>query len=443
MSNLLAARLQMAISLGFHIIFAVIGIALPLMMVVAEALWLRTKDPIYRVLARRWARGAAILFAVGAVSGTVLSFELGLLWPGFMRFAGPIIGLGFGLEGFAFFTEAIFLGIYIYGWDRVRPLAHWLAGVMVAASGAASGVLVVSVNAWMNTPAGFVLAGSKAIDIEPLAALWNPSTLSETLHMTLAAYAATGFVVAGVHAFYLRRDRGNAFHRKALAIALAVGGVAALLQPISGDYAAKVVARTQTAKLAAMEGQFRTERRAPLRIGGWPDPATGRTRYALEIPGGLSFLAFDDPNAEVKGLDAVPIRDRPPMRVVHVAFQVMISCGMAMAAVALWGALVVWRRRRVPDGPRFLAALLLASPLGMIALEAGWTVTEVGRQPWVVQSILRTADTVTPVPGLWISLLAYTALYLVLGMAVVLMLLLQFRTSPRTEELAAAGSEGA
>jgi cytochrome d ubiquinol oxidase subunit I len=443
MSNLLAARLQMAISLGFHIIFAVIGIALPLMMVVAEALWLRTKDPVYRVLARRWARGAAILFAVGAVSGTVLSFELGLLWPGFMRFAGPIIGLGFGLEGFAFFTEAIFLGIYIYGWDRVRPLAHWLAGVMVAASGAASGVLVVSVNAWMNTPAGFTLAGSKAINIEPLAALWNPSTLSETLHMTLAAYAATGFVVAGVHAFYLRRDRGNAFHRKALAIALAVGGVAALLQPLSGDYAARVVARTQTAKLAAMEGQFLTERRAPLRIGGWPDPATGRTRYALEIPGGLSFLAFDDPNAEVKGLDAVPTRDQPPVRVVHVAFQVMVGCGLAMAAVAFWGALVAWRHWRVPDGPRFLAAVLLASPLGMIALEAGWTVTEVGRQPWVVQSILRTADAVTPVPGLWISLLAYTALYLVLGMAVVLMLLLQFRTSPRTEELAAAGSEGA
>lgn len=443
-SNLLAARLQMAISLGFHILFAVVGIALPLMMAVAEAFWLRTRDPVYRILARRWARGAAILFAVGAVSGTVLSFELGLLWPHFMKFAGPIIGLGFGLEGFAFFTEAIFLGIYIYGWDRVPPLAHWLAGAIIALSGALSGILVVSVNAWMNTPAGFVLQGSKATSIDPPRALLGPAMIAETLHMTLAAYAATGLLVAGIHAVLLLNDRANPFHRRALAIALAVGGVASVLQPLSGHYAAQVVARTQPVKLAAMEGQFRTERRAPLRIGGLPDPVAGTTRYALEIPGGLSVLAYNDPNAEVVGLDAIPTADRPPVRIIHVSFQVMVACGLAMALVSFWAAAVAWRSRRVPDGSMFLSATVLISPLGMLAIEAGWTVTEVGRQPWIIQGVMRTADAVTPVPGLWISLLVYSTLYVFLGLVVALLLARQFRASPRPDEIVAASTpEGA
>jgi cytochrome bd ubiquinol oxidase subunit I len=437
MTNLLAARLQMAISLGFHILFAMVGIALPLMMVIAEGLWLRTGEPVYHVLARRWARGAAILFAVGAVSGTVLSFELGLLWPAFMRFAGPIIGLGFGLEGFAFFTEAIFLGIYIYGWDRVPPRAHWLAGAIIAASGAASGILVISVNGWMNTPSGFVLRGSEATEIDPVAALLNASAWPEAIHMLLASYAATGFAVAGVHAFLLRRDRTNPFHRRALAIALAVGGAAAVLQPISGDWIARVVARNQPVKLATMEGQFRTQRRAPLRIGGLPDLEARRTRGALEVPAGLSLLAYHDPNAEVLGLDDVPRDEWPPVPVVHLAFQVMVGCGTAMMAVALWAGWVAWRSRRVPDGPAFLAAVILASPLGAIAVEAGWTVTEVGRQPWIIRGIMRTASAVTPVPGLWASMLGYSALYLVLGVVVVMLLLLQFRSSPRAEEISA------
>ena len=437
--NLLAARLQMAISLGFHIIFAVVGIALPLMMVIAEVCWLRTKQPVYLVLARRWARGAAILFAVGAVSGTVLSFELGLLWPRFMEFAGPIIGGGFALEGFAFFTEAIFLGLYIYGWDKVSPRAHALAGAVVAASGALSGVLVVAVNAWMNTPAGFRVAGSRAVDVDPVAALLNPAMAAEAIHMTLAAYAATGFLVAGVHAWMLRKDRDNPFHRRALAIALAVGGIAAVIQPMTGDYAAKVVAKTQPAKLAAMEGQFPTQRRAPLRIGGWPDPAAGRTRFALEIPGGLSFLAYGDFNAEVRGLDSFPPADRPSAHIPHVAFQLMVGCGMAMMGLAAWAALVAWRRRGLPDGRRFLLAVVAASPLGVVAIEAGWTVTEVGRQPWIVHGVMRTAAAVTPVPGLWASLLAFSLLYVTLGVVVALMLLLQFRASPRAEELLAPG----
>ncbi|MDG3003865.1 cytochrome ubiquinol oxidase subunit I [Paludisphaera mucosa] len=441
MTNLLAARLQMAMSLGFHIIFAAIGIALPLMMCIAEACWLRTGHPVYRVLARRWAKGAAILFAVGAVSGTVLSFELGLLWPGFMKFAGPIIGLGFGLEGFAFFTEAIFLGLYLYGWERLPARAHWLAGAIVAASGALSGVLVLSVNAWMNTPAGFRLVNGRAVEIDPLAALVSPAMLAEALHMSLAAYAATGLLVAGVHAVLLMKDRENPFHRKALGIALTVGGLASILQPMSGHYAAHVVAETQPVKLAAMEGQFQTERRAPLRIGGLPDPGTGTTPYALEIPAGLSILAYNDPNAEVKGLEAFPSDVRPPVRVVHLSFQVMVACGMAMAGVSLWAGLSWWRSRSVPTARAFLWAVALASPLGMIAIEAGWTVTEVGRQPWIIHDVMRTTDAVTSVPGLGISLAVYTVLYAGLGWIVVMLLLHQFRSSPRADELAAALTE--
>src|SRR5215212_4091672 len=260
MDDLLAARSQMAMSLAFHIIFASIGIAMPLLMVIAEWKWLRSKNEIYLMLAKRWAKGTAILFAVGAVSGTVLSFELGLLWPGFMGYAGSIIGMPFSLEGFAFFTEAIFLGIYLYGWTRVPPRAHLFAGAMVAFSGALSGIFVVIANAWMNAPTGFRLVDGKFVDVDPIAAMMNPAAFPQTLHMTLAAYAATGFAVAGIHAFLLLRDRENLFHRRALAIALAVGGCAALLQPLSGDLSARAVAEIQPVKLAALEGQFKTER---------------------------------------------------------------------------------------------------------------------------------------------------------------------------------------
>jgi cytochrome d ubiquinol oxidase subunit I len=441
MSDLTAARLQMAVSLAFHIDFAVVGIALPLMMVVAEALWLRNREPVYRDLAQRWAKGSAILFAVGAVSGTVLSFELGLLWPAFMGFAGSVIGMPFSLEGFAFFTEAIFLGIYLYGWDRISPRAHWLAGVMVAASGAASGVFVVLANAWMNTPIGFRVVDGRVTDVDPIAAMASPASLAETLHMTLASYAATGFAVAGVHAFLLlRRGRTNPFHRAGLAIALAVGGSAAVVQPLSGDYAAKVVARTQPAKLAAMEGQFRTERRAPLRIGGLPDPSAGVTRYALEIPGGLSFLAYGRIDAKVVGLDHFAEADRPDVRVVHPAFQVMVACGVAMAAVTVWGAWLAWKRRAVPVDGLFLWAVVATASLGVLAVEAGWTVTEVGRQPWTIHGVLRTAEAVTNARGLWISLVVYTLLYLMLGGIVVMLLLQLFRESPGSAR--ADGSDG-
>jgi cytochrome d ubiquinol oxidase subunit I len=398
----------------------------------AEWRWRRTGERAYLDLARRWAKGTAVLFAVGAVSGTVLSFELGLLWPGFMRYAGPLIGMPFSLEGFAFFLEAIFLGVYLYGWERVGPRAHLAAGAVVAASGAASAVFVVLVNAWMNTPTGFTLdAAGGFATIDPVAAMRSPAAFQQALHMLLAAYAATGLAVAGVHAWMLLRGARRDFHARALAIALLVGAPAAVLQPLSGDVSARVVAITQPVKLAALEGQWDTERGAPLRIGGWPDAAREETRWALEIPYGLSLLAFHDPDAEVKGLRTVPPADRPPVAVVHLAFQVMVGLGTAMALVSLWVAWTAWRRRPLAEQRWLLQALVLVAPFGFIATEAGWIVTEVGRQPWVVQGLMRTSSAVTPMPGLVVPMVLFTLLYLGLGAIVVTLIASLVRETSR------------
>lgn len=412
----------MAMSLAFHIIFAMVGIGMPLLMVIAEWRYQRTRDPVYLDLAKRWAKGTSILFAVGAVSGTVLSFELGLLWPGFMRFAGSIIGMPFSLEAFAFFLEAIFLGVYFYGWNRISERAHLAAGVVVAMSGALSGIFVVFANAWMNAPRGFVLKDGVLSDIDPIAAMLNPASFPQALHMTLAAYASTGFVVAGIHAFLLLRKRGTPFNIKALGIALAVGVPAAIVQPISGDIAARFVARQQPAKLAAMEARFTTERGAPLTIGGWPDVDARATRWSIEIPNGLSLLAFHDPNAEVQGLDRVPREDWPSVPVVHAAFQVMIALGTYMALVALWVGWRAVRRRAVVDSRLLLRAIVLAAPMGFIATEAGWIVTEVGRQPWIVYGVVRTSEAVTPMPGLIVPFVTFTLLYVLLGIVVAVLL---------------------
>lgn len=435
MDDILAARLQMAMSLAFHIVFAVIGIGMPLLMVIAEWRFLRVGDEVYLTLAKRWAKGTAILFAVGAVSGTVLSFELGLLFPRFMREAGAIIGMPFSLEGFAFFTEAIFLGIYLYGWDRISPRKHLFAGVVVAASGAASAVFVVIANAWMNTPTGFRLENGEFVDINPLAAMANAHAFPQTLHMILAAYAATGFAVAGIHAFLLLRDKSNRFHRRALGIALAVGGVSAVLIPLSGDILAKAVAKNQPVKFAALEGHFETEKGAAFRIGGIPDEEKRETNYAIEIPYLLSFLAFGDPNATVRGLNEFPKDTHPPVTIVHFSFQIMVGCGLLMMAVAVWSALRFWRGRKKKadwlDGKWFLRSLIIAAPLGFIAIETGWTVTEVGRQPWIIYGIMRTAESVTPMPNLIIPFVTFTILYIFLAVITAWLLFRQVAASPR------------
>jgi len=416
--DLIYARWQMGLSLGFHIIFAVIGMAMPIMMVAAEIAWLRTRRSEYLDLAKRWARGTAILFAVGAVSGTVLSFELGLLWPTFMAFAGPIIGMPFSLEGFAFFLEAIFLGLYLYGWDRLRPSAHVCAGVIVALSGALSGAFVVTVNAWMNTPVGFRVESGTLVEVDPFTAMFNPAAGAQVVHMLLAAYSAVGVAVAGIHARLLLRDPTHAFHRRAFVIALVVGLPPALAQPLAGDWAGKVLAHTQPAKFAALEGHFDTETYAPVCIDGIPDVDAQETRYSIEIPGGLSFLAFSDPSARVVGLKDLPRDEWPPVLPVHIAFQVMVGIGSWLALLALWAGLLWWQRRLF-DSRLFLTAVFCSTALGFVAIEAGWIVTELGRQPWIVQGVMRTSDAVTPMPGLIVPFMLFTLIYIVLAAVVI------------------------
>jgi len=421
MDVLLAARLQMEVSLAFHMIFAALGIGMPLLMVLAEWRWLRTGQPHYQALARKWAKATALTFAVGAVSGTALSFELGLLWPRFMALAGGVVGPAFALEGYAFFIEAIFLGLYLYGWDRLSPRAHWLTGIPIAVSGLLSGILVVAANAFMQAPANFEVAGGRLVDVDPLAVFTTPAWFHLALHSSLSCYIATGFAVAGVYALGMLRGRRDAYHRAALDIALLVGGIAAVLQPLSGDLSARRMGEYQPAKLAAMEAHYQTSSHVPLLIGGVPD-GKGHVRWALKIPSGLSLLMGRNPNTVVPGLNDFPEDERPPVGITHVAFQVMVGCGVALAGLAVW---YLWRRRRrdITGERLLLRALLIASPLGFLALEAGWIVTEVGRQPWIIYGVMRTADGVTPVSGVPITLFGFSLLYLVLGTALSVLLL--------------------
>jgi cytochrome d ubiquinol oxidase subunit I len=405
--DLLAARLQMAISLGFHILFAVAGMAMPLLTVLAEWRFYRGHGTVYRDLAHRWAKGTAILFAVGAISGTVLSFELGLLWPRFMAQAGPLIGMPFSLEGLAFFLEAIALGIYLYGWNRVSPRMHLASGVVVAVSGAASGVLVIAVNAFMNTPRGFVLdeqGNVAAVNLWEV--FFSPAFPVQAAHMLTAAYASVGFAVLGIHAARLLRTPHDPFHRAALRLVLPLLIVIMPLQLLSGDFAAKHLAVYQPAKLAAAEALWETQTGAPFLVGGIPLDGGERVILGIHIPKALSFLAHGDFDAKVIGLKDFPPEHRPPVAIPHFAFQVMVGCGMLM----------------LEEDRRFLRAALLTSPLGLIALEAGWIVTEVGRQPWIIQGVMLVKDAVTPMPGLQYSLFASVLVYLLLGSVVAVLL---------------------
>jgi cytochrome d ubiquinol oxidase subunit I len=434
MDDLFAARSQMAISLGFHIVFTCIGMTMPWLMAMAEWRFLRTGQPVYRELAKAWAQGVAVFFAIGAVSGTVLSFELGLLWPTFMLHAGAIIGLPFSWEGTAFFIEAIALGLFLYGWERLPPRVHFAAGIVVGVSGVASGALVIAANGWMNSPSGFRWVDGHAIEIDPLAAMFNRAWASEAVHMVIAAFVSTGFAVAGVHALrLLRQPRQRVLHFAGLRMALSVGALAALLQPISGDASAKHVAERQPAKLAAMEALYRTQRDAPLLIGGIPDDDSQTVRAGIEIPYALSFLAHGDPHAEVIGLDRIAPDSRPPTRVCHFAFQTMVGIG---SLLALFGAAFLVIRRRRPawiESRAFLGCVALLGPLGFVAVEAGWTVTEVGRQPWIIYGILRTRDAVTPMPGLIWSLSVMVLVYALLsGVAYLVTLRLIHATEARS-----------
>ena len=416
----------MGTSLAFHIVFAVLGVGLPLLLVVAEGLWLRTRDEAWLNLARRWSRAFGILFAVGAVSGTALSFELGLLWPRFMAFSGAIFGLPFSAEGFAFFIEAIFLGLYLYGWNRLGPVAHWLTGIPVAVSGALSSVFVVMANAWMNSPTGFRLdSAGRLVDVDPFAAALNASTPTEDPHMLVSAYVVTGFVVASVYAAGLLRGRLDALHRRGLILGMSMAAVAIVLAGITGDASARFIYQAQPAKFAALEAVYTTTRCAPVSLLGIPSDAQHRVQYTIQIPCLLSLLAAFDPNAEVKGLDSFPQNDRPNPVIVHLSFDTMVGLGTAIGLLAaLFWLLVIWRRR-IPIRSPLLWAIVASGPAAVTAMEAGWFVTEFGRQPWIVYGILRTSDAATTAPALGLSFSIFFAIYIGLAVTTARLLLWQ------------------
>ncbi|HEX2935452.1 MAG TPA: cytochrome ubiquinol oxidase subunit I [Bacteroidales bacterium] len=418
MDVLLAARYQMAVSFIFHIVFACIGMAMPWLMFVAEYKWLKTGNKSYLKLAKVWSKGVAIFFAVGAVSGTVLSFELGLLWPTFMEHAGPIIGMPFSWEGTAFFLEAIALGVFLYGWKRVNKWVHLMSGLVVGIAGVVSGIFVISANAWMNSPAGFDWVNGQAINIDPVAAMFNNAWFQQALHMSIAAFVATCFAVAGIHAYLLLRHKDHEIHTRALKIALTIGAVAAILQPLSGDISAKQVAKAQPAKFAAMESLFETTKSAPLVIGGIPDTAAREIKYAIHIPKLLSFLAHGDFNAEVTGLDQIKRSDWPPVPFVHISFQVMVFLGILMAGTGVLFLLFHFKWKDTVRKRWWLKWVAILTPAGFIAVEAGWMVTEVGRQPWIIYGIMRTKDSVTPMPGIQYSFYLVTFIYLALSFLV-------------------------
>jgi cytochrome bd ubiquinol oxidase subunit I len=439
-SHLLAARHTQAMSFAFHIPLVCFGIAFPAMVLFTEGLWLRTGDPVYKALAKRWSKVMLILFAVGVVSGTILSFEFGLLWPNFTATFGSVFGLGFTLEGFSFFIEAIFIAIYVYGWDRLSPRNHFLCGIPIVITGLAGSLFVISVNAWMNHPTGFDVVGGHVTNVHPWAALFNSNLPFELTHMYFAGYMVAGFLVAAVYAgAWLRGDRSR-YNRAALIIPLTFATLVTPAQLIVGDWAARTVTKDQPVKLAAFEGLPHTERNAPFHIGGIYED--GEVKYGIEIPDLLSILADHDPNGKVEGLNIVAARDRPPINVTRLSFQTMVFIGTALALLTAAFVLTWWRRGRLPRSKWFFRALLLAGPLALVALIAGWVTTEVGRQPWVVYEVMRTNQAVTDAGGLTIVFWALLTVYLSLLGAVIWLLRRLARNSPEAEVGGTLGAVG-
>jgi cytochrome d ubiquinol oxidase subunit I len=411
---LFEARQMQALSFAVHIPLVAFAISFPAMVLFVEWLGYRTGDRLYLTLARRWSRIMLALFAVGVITGTVLSFEMGFLWPNFTGTFGSVFGLGFAIEGFSFFIEAIFIGIYVYGWGRLSRRAHFLSGIPIVITGFTGSLMVIAVNAWMNHPGGFRLERGHVTDVHPVSALLGNSYLwHELIHMYVAGYIVSGFILAGVYAFGRLRGRWGRYERTALTVPLTIAALAAPVQILVGDWAAREVAKTQPIKLAALEGLYKTTRGAPEHVLGWY--TNNEVKYGIAIPHLLSLLSFHSFNAKVQGLATVPANQRPPVNVVRIAFQSMVGIGTLLALIG--GVyLVIWiRRKRLPESAWFYRALVLAAPLSVVALVAGWVVTEVGRQPWVVYRVMRTAEAVTGASGIPVGYGALAAAYLVVA----------------------------
>jgi cytochrome d ubiquinol oxidase subunit I len=421
-ADLLAARNQTAFTLGFHIVIACFGVAFPAIMLVAEYRGRRHGDADALLLARRWSKVTAVLFAVGAVTGTVLSFELGLLWPGLFDRFGDAFGIGFAIEGLFFFCEAIFIAIYIYGWERLGGWAHFWSGVPIVLSGIGGAFSVVAANSWMNEPAGITLGrNGELTDTNPIDVLFNGATGYEFPHMLLAAYMVCGFLVASVYAVGMLRGRRDRYHRLGLIIPLSVAALATPVQLFVGDVAAREVADAQPAKFAALACVYETGPDQPEHIGGIC--TDGEVKGAISIPGLNSILVGFSTDTVVQGLDRVPPDERPPANtLLHLAFDTMVAIGTALLGLGVWFAIAWWRRRELPRTPWFLRAVAVSGVAAVVALECGWIVTEVGRQPWIVYGLMRTEDAVTDADGLWAVYGLTVGLYVVLGVATVAIL---------------------
>jgi cytochrome bd ubiquinol oxidase subunit I len=421
-TNLLAARNQMGFTLGFHIVLACFGVAFPFMMLTAEFLGRRRDDEEALRLARNWSKAVAVLFAVGAVSGTVLSFEFGLLWPRFMDRFGDAFGIAFAIEGIFFFLEAIFIAIYIYGWDRLSPRAHMLSAVPIVITGIGGAFSVIAANAWMNQPQGFELdAAGQVTDVKPLEVIFNPATGYEFFHMWLAAYMVTGFLIASVYAVGMLRGQRDRYHRLGFLIPFTVAAIATPIQLFVGDTAARAIADDQPAKFAAMECIYKGGDDQTEWIGGIC--TDGKVKYGIGLPGVDSLLVGFSTSTDVTGLNEIPDDEEPPAKtLLHLAFDTMVGIGTALFLLAVWFAISWWRRRDIPGSPWFLRAASVAGVGAVIALESGWIVTEVGRQPWIVNGFMRTEEAVTPAEGIWFVFGLTMALYIGLATLTILVL---------------------
>ena len=421
-AELEAARSQMALTLGFHIILASLGVAFPAMMLIANYIGLRRKDPAALELAQRWSKVAAVTFAVGAVTGTVLSFEFGLLWPEFTGKFGEVFGTAFAIEGLFFFTEAIFISIYIFGWKRLSGWVHFWTGVPIVIAGLGGAFSVVAVNSWMNQPDGFKLASDGTVtNVDPLDAIFNRATGYEVPHMILAAYLVTGFLVASVYAVGMLRGRRDRHHRLGLLIPLTVACIATPIQFAVGDTAARSIADDQPVKFAGMECVQKTSTHVPEYIFG--RCTSEGVKGGIKIPGFDSFLVGWSTDTKVTGLDSVPSDARPPANtMLHWAFDTMVGICTLLIGLGLWLGLSWFRKRDIPKSPWFLRATAVSGLSAIVALECGWIVTEVGRQPWVVYNTMRTKDAVTDASGVWVSLSIVVLLYTALGIVTVLIL---------------------
>ncbi len=420
------ARAQMGTTLAFHIVFACFGVALPTVVMLAHYRGLRHHDADALLLARRWSNVMAVLVAVGAVSGTLLSFEMGLLWPGLMGTFGGAIGIPFSIEGIFFLLEAVFVAIYLFGWDRLPPWWHFWSLAPVVVSGILGAWSVVAANSWMNQPSGFTLSHGHVYRVDPFAVFFNNASWYEVPHMVLAAYMVTGFGVASVYAVGMLRGRHDRYDRLGLLIPFAVGAACTPLQIGVGDTAARAIAAQQPAKFAAMEYVLHSGSHVAEYLGGVL--ISGRVDGALRIPDLDSLLVGFSPDTRVTGLDTVPAADRPPFpSLIHLSFDLMVAIGFALLAWSAWLGWTWWRRRELPALRRsptvFLVGVTLSGPAAVAAMEAGWVVTEVGRQPWIVYKVELVSQAVTPSAGVTFTFIAVLVIYPLLTIATIATLL--------------------